>query len=98
MLPEDNGLHIERADRIDLGDGVYNNLRDHLIDVQSYLAKNAPESNDHLTKVYSKEVMANTFKNIYKENIHLKNTNIKGDVGIEASDINVKALENMLLT
>ncbi|MFC0560969.1 LPD25 domain-containing protein [Halalkalibacter alkalisediminis] len=94
VVPDENGIHVKRADRIDLGDGMYHNLHDYLKSVQPSLAKYVPQTNNHLKDIYSKEVISTTVERIYKENLYLKHANVKDELAMDVSDSDVQVIEH----
>ena len=103
VIPNEQGVSVKSADRVDLGDGIYNNLHDYLKSSQPDLANHAPRSIEHLNDIYSKAVVSETIQHIYKENLHLQNEHNPDKDRIEYSMIKAKmaeefAVENNILS
>ena len=96
VIPAEDGINVKRADRIDLGDGYYNNLREHL-KVQPDLSKLTPDNTDHLKDIYTSTAIANTIQKIYQENLHLKHQHNIDEFEVDLSNNNVKSIEKFSL-
>lgn len=73
IVPNDGKISVHQLDRIDLGDGYYTNLYDHVKETNPSLLKYLPEDNNHLKEVYNQDTISQTIKGIYNKNLQLEN-------------------------
>lgn len=95
ILPDEgNGVTVQKVDRIDLGDGTYGNLHDHLKETQPRLSNYVPADTEHLGDIYSKSNVAQTLNHIYREDLHLNQLHNPDEHRLSVSHLNVKNAED----
>ncbi|MYL22026.1 ImmA/IrrE family metallo-endopeptidase [Halobacillus litoralis] len=98
LIPKDHEVSVHVLNRIDLGDGTYGNMYDHLEQSQTHLSKYFPADKGHLGDVYSKEEVSQAFAHIYKENLHLQHRHNRDDHQLSVSNHKVHDAENFAVT